>query len=250
VSYTGKTWHGILNSRVIQPSKGTDYYTVQGDAHDILRALIKRLGLSGLFSVAAEVSDIKVPTYKFPRYCKAYDGLRAMLATVGAKLRIAWADQSVQLSVVPVTNHANNPVDGDTAVLSVEQHVEKVNHLICLGRGELAKREVIHLYVDKNGNISDARHYKDLDEIEDIYENTNTESLDELRREGIERLKELRAVDQSDISLPDSTLAVYDIGDLVSATDYASGLSAQAAVTQKIVRINNGKVDIEHKIGS
>lgn len=250
VTYTGRTWHGIMNGKIIQPDAGASYYTVSGDAHDILRTLLDRLGLSGLFSVASGASGVNVSAYKFARYCKAYDGVGAMLASVGAKLKIAWVDMAVQLSVEPITDHTNDPVDGDTAALTVERHEEKVNHLICLGRGELAAREVIHLYVNQYGKIVNTQYYTGLDEIVDTYENTNAESSEELRSEGVTRLKELRDIDKSDVSLLDNSAAVYDIGDIVGATDYSSGLSARATVTQKIVKINNGRVDIEHKIRS
>ena len=249
VTYKGRTWHGILNSKVIQPDAGADYFTVSGDANSILAVLIARLGLSGLFVAAESLSGVSLSNYKFPRYCKAYDGIRNMLSSVGAKLKLAWKDRVVHLSAVPIVDYTASPVDGDTAVLTVERHEHKVNHLICLGQGELAAREVIHLYVNRFGKISDVQYYNGLDEITETYDNNGAESLDELRSGGVERLTELRNIDIADISATGTDEQIYDIGDLVGATDIKSSITAAAAVSQKIVKIVNGTIIIEYKIG-
>ena len=85
-----------------------------------------------------------------------------MLSTAGAKLKIRWIDRKVQLSAAPIVDYSNSPVDEDIAVLTVEQHEKKVNHLICLGKGELIEREIIHLYVDQFGRIRNEPFYTGL----------------------------------------------------------------------------------------
>lgn len=247
IKYIGRTWHGILNSKVIQPDPGENYLVVSGDANEIIAAIIDRLGLSGLFVADEEPSGVNITRYQFHRYCKGYDGFRAMLAANGAKLKIVWKDRAVHLSAVPIVDYTETPVDGDEAVLSVEQHEAKVNHLVCLGAGNLAEREVIHLYADQAGNIVDVPYYTGLDEIADVYDNSNSEDL---RSDGIQNMKELRDNDKAEISLSEDDNPTYDIGDIVGATDVQTGVSASAAVSQKIVRINNGVVSTEYKTGS
>lgn len=247
IIYNGRTWHGILNSKVIQPDSGENYLVVSGDANDILSTLIDRLGLSDLFSAVETSSGVDIKSYQFNRYCKGYDGIRAMLAANGAKLKIAWKNRGVYLSAVPIVDYTEAPVDGDVAILSVERRENKVNHLICLGKGELAEREVIHLYADKSGNIGDTQYFTGLDEIADTYDNANTENL---RSDGISRFKELRNNDTAEISLLENEAPVYDIGDIVGATEIQSGITASSAVTQKIVRISNGAISTEYKTGS
>lgn len=246
ITHKGRTWHGIMNSKVIQPDNGEDYLVVSGDANEVLSFLVARLGLSGLFVVAEELSGVNIPGHKFPRYCKGYDGIRAMLASVKAKLKIAWKDRVVRLSAVPIADYTDSPVDGDIATLTVEQHSQKVNHLICLGKGDLAEREVIHLYVDQFGRIGDVQYYTGLAEIVDTYENSNT---DDLRGDGIKRFTELRSTDKAEIALPETEGLVYDIGDIVGATEYKSGVKVAETVTQKIVKIKNGVVSTEYKTG-
>ena len=93
VTYKGRTWHGIINSKIITPDAGANYFIVSGEANSVLSSLISRLGLTSLFSVSSDNSGINISNYKFARYCKAYNGIRAMLASVKAKLRIEWKDR-------------------------------------------------------------------------------------------------------------------------------------------------------------
>lgn len=247
MTYTGRTWHGILNSKVIQPDSGEDYLIVSGDANEVLSLLIDRLGLSGLFVAVETLSGISIAQYQFRRYCKGYDGIRAMLAANGAKLKVVWENRSVYLSAEPIVDYTESPVDNDMATLTVEHHEKKVNHLICLGKGELAEREVIHLYVDQSGQIVDTQHFTGLDEITEVYDNSNSENL---RSDGIAHLKELIDNDKAEMPLLEDEKAIYDIGDIVGALNMLSGVSVAAAVSQKIVKINNGAVSTEYKTGS
>lgn len=246
ITYKGRTWHGIMNSKVIQPDSGDDYFLVSGDANEVLSMLIARLGLSGLFVAAEELSGVSISSYKFDRYCKGYDGIRAMLAAFGAKLKIKWYSRSVVLTAELIADYSDSPVDGDIAILTVEQHKQKVNHLICLGKGELAEREVLHLYVDQFGRIGDVQYYTGLEEIVDTYDNSNS---DDLRNDGIKRFEELRNTDKAEIDLAETEGLSFDIGDIVGASEIKSGITVAATVTQKIVKIKNGVVSTEYKTG-
>ena len=246
ITYKGRTWHGILNSKVIEPDAGEDYLFVSGDANEVIAFMVARLGLSELFVAAENRCGIVIPKYKFHRYCKGYDGLRMMLADNGAKLRIVWENRRVVLSAEPIVDYSESPVDDDVAVLSVERHSDKVNHLVCLGKGDLAAREVIHLYVDQFGRIGDVQYYTGIAEIADTYENSNSEDL---RSDGINHFTEIRNTDNAEIALSEMEGLIYDIGDIVGATEYRSGVNVAEAVTQKIVKINNGVVSTEYKTG-
>lgn len=248
ITYYGRTWHGILNSKVLLPIEGEDYLEASGTGFMLLTLLVARMGLNELFNVTRG-EYISINLYRFARYCKGYDGFVDMLASGGAKLKIEWKDRKVQLSAVPIVDYTNYPVDSDMAVLTVERYDNKVNHLICLGRGELAEREVIDLYVDQFGRIGDVKYYTGAQEYVDVYDNSNAESYDELRSEGVKRLKELRDCDTSEIAIIDNPNLIYDIGDIVGATEIRSGIKVSATVTQKIVRIKNGVANIEYKTG-
>ena len=246
ITYRGRTWHGILNSKVIQPDSGENYLIVSGNANEVLSFLIARLGLSELFVADEKPSAVNISSYKFHRYCKGYEGIADMLADNGGKLKIIWKDRAVHLSAEPIADYSESPIDGDIATLTVEQNKDKVNHLICLGKGDLAAREVIHLYADQFGRIGDVQYYTGLNEIAETYENTNSENL---RSDGEKKFAELRNNDKAEISLSETEGLIYDIGDIVGANEYKSGVSVSAVVTQKIVKISNGVVSTEYKTG-
>ncbi len=246
-THLGRTWHGVLNSKVIQPDPGESHLVVSGDANEILGALIARLGLSALFSASVARSGVTVKNYQFNRYVKGYDGIRAMLASCSAKLKMRWTTSTVELYAEPVVDYTDQPVDGDEAVLTVERYGSKVNHLICLGAGELAARDVIHLYVDQFGRIGDVQYYTGLAEVVDVYDYNGANSLEELRANGVKQLESLRNNDKVSVTAYEDAGLIYDIGDIIGGTDTASGNTAKATVAQKIVKINNGAVSIDYK---
>lgn len=246
VVYTGRTWHGILNSKIIEPDAGEDHFVVSGDANEIIATVISRVGLPKLFSASSAQSGITVNNYKFYRFCKGYDGLVAMLGEYGAKLHIAWESRGVTLSAIPAEDYSSAPIDEDVAALSIEVCDNKVNHLVCLGAGELADRIVLHLYVDQNGDIGKTQYYTGLSEVAEIYENS---ASDDLEYDGTIRLQELRETDISQIKLGESNEIVFDIGDIVGATDYRTGIRIAQKVSQKIVKVNNNVVTIDYNVG-
>lgn len=248
-TYIGRTWHGLLNDKVIEPNSGEDHLFVSGDANEVLGFMIARLGLSELFRAASNSSGVNVQNYQFERYCKGYDGIRTMLAASGGKLKIQWEEGAVILYAEPIMNDEDSTLDNDVAQLAVERHGNKVNHLICLGQGELADREVIHLYVDQFGRIGSVQYFTGLKEIAEVYDYSSAQSTDDLRENGIKRLKELRENDKVDVSVDDSSEIVFDVGDVIFAHDVNSGNSGSARVIQKIVKIQNGTVKIEYKTG-
>lgn len=250
ITYIGRTWHGILNSKVIEPNPESDHLIVSGDANDILAALITRLGLAELFTASENASGIMLSNYQFPRYCKGYDGIRQMLTSANAKLNVRWMGEAVVLSAESAIDYSEQALDEDDATLLVERHEKKVNHLICLGQGELANRDVVHLYVDQFGRIGETQYYTGLEEIVEIYDNNSAESHDILIEEGTEYLTELRDNDISEIALNESDAPIYDIGDIVGASITSLGIKASSRVSQKIIKINNGIITTEYKIGS
>lgn len=246
LTYTGRTWHGILNSKVIKPDTGASHLVVTGDANKVLSFIVTRLGLDALFKVDSGLSGVNISKYQFARFCKGYDGIKDILKSVNAKLKIEWKNRSIFLCAVPIADYTESPVDGDIATLTVEQKYLKVNHLVCLGKGELTEREVIHLYADQFGRIGDTQYFTGLDEVEDTYDNTNSEDL---RADGIAKLKELRDTDKAEIDIDENSGLIFDIGDIVGATELTTGVSVATAVTQKIIKINNGTVSVDYKTG-
>lgn len=154
VTYSGRTWHGILAGSIIEPDPGYDYYVVNGDANTVIRDLIERLGLSNIFAADEAESGIVVKNYHFDRYTDAYKGLRKMLAEFGGKLKLAYKRDTVILSAVHLVDYSlDEEFDASQVDFQVKKNYRPVNHLICLGSGNLKDRHIIHLFADEYGGI-------------------------------------------------------------------------------------------------
>lgn len=166
IVYGGRTWHGILEKKVIIPPKGEGYLTVSGDANIVLATLIENCGLGELFDVVNDPSGIEIHNYSF-RYDDAYSGIKAMLFDVGAKLKIQRVGKYVMLSAVTLINYATSEEwDVSDKSFKAKAVANKVNHIIALGTGDLEKRHVIHLFADRDGNI---QPYSKLEDVGAIF---------------------------------------------------------------------------------
>lgn len=249
LTYRGRTWHGILGSKIIQPDVGKSHLVVLGEANAVMRTLIDRLGLSDLFATSDIDSGLVIDNYQFDRYTDGYSGFKKMLASASGKLNFEFHNGKVILSALPVVDYSKDEqFDNDQVELDIEKTYNRVNHLICLGKGELVDRQVIHLFVDPKGKIRDTRSFGGLQEIVDVYDYPNAESLDELRKDGIKRLRELASEDKVDLNFA-SEENTYGIGDIIGAKELITGLYATAKITKKIVTINQDGVNIEYKVG-
>lgn len=242
--YSGRTWHGILNSKIIAPDDGEAYLVLNGDANAVIGSLLSRLGLTDLFAASDSLSGLTIRKYKMDRYIEGYNGIKKMLAKVNGKLCMSYTNGVVKLWVTPIVDYTEG-VDSDLIEFKAKQTKNAVNHLICLGGGELEKRTVIHLYADAEGNISQTQTLFDLDEYVDVYDYPNAEDEEELISNGMDRLRELQQRDTLSVDF-DETDEAYDIGDIVGAVDNLSGLCISVAITKKIVSIKNGRITISY----
>ena len=244
VVYSGRTWHGILNSKVIEPDSGEAYLFVNGEANSAIGTLLDRMGLSALFEASTDDSNFTIKNYKMNRYITGYDGIVKMLASVGAKLRVSFRDGVVTLSAVAQRDYSKDEeFDSDQVGMKIKRYHKPVNHLICLGGGELADRLVVHLYADAEGNISRTQTQKGLDEVSAIYDYSAITDEAELVAEGRDKLKEFIAADEVSVDF-DSDSDVYDVGDVVGAYDNITGLYISTEIKKKIVTIKNGQVTV------
>lgn len=247
ITYSGRTWHGILESKVIEPDG--DYLTLSGEANVVLSILIDRMGLSKLFTVPPYNSGITISSYKMQRYITGYTGIRKMLQAFGGKLQVSFHEGCVYLSAVPLVDYSQDEqFDTDQIDFVIKKNHSPINHVICLGKGELSEREVIHLYADKNGNISTTQSLTGMQEVVEVYDYNNAESSEELMQGGIERIKESWASDEINFnfSANDKT---YDVGDVVGAKEYVTGIEVSAEITKKIVSIKDNTTTISYKVG-
>lgn len=246
VTYSGRTWHGILEGKIIEPDAGKDYLVLSGELNSVLATLINRLGLSDIFKASTENSGLKASSYKMNRYIDGYSGIKKLLKTSGAKLIITFKEGFAVLSAKPSVDYSKDEqFDSDQISFVATERSNKLNHVICLGKGDLSEREVIHVYADRNGNISETQIFTGISEVTAVYENTNAEDSAALKQGGIDMIKEAWSSDELEFSFDEDTVS-YDIGDVVGAKEYMTGMEVRHEIPKKIVSIKNGAVTISY----
>lgn len=251
-TWRGNTFRGFLKQFIICPPQGQDYLTVNGDAHDILRQILGN-AFDGMFTIPETPSGI-VLNGSFDCYTDALTGFTKLLDAKGARLNIEIKQGGsnepffVALSAVPKSNlsaEIEYSQDSKVAVHFAESK-RGINHLICLGKGELKDRQVVHLYAQKDGSIAqDKPYYTGLKERTAVYDYKDVESLEELIKGGTERLREFMDYRKMEMDVQDLEA---QIGDTIAGRDYDTGFYLQKPITGKIVRVQDGEVSVEYKV--
>ena len=252
-TWMGNSFRRFLKEIIIEPPSGEDYRIVSGDAHDIMRELLKD-SYDQLFTIPDRLSGIKVESYKFDRYTDALEGFSKMLAAQNARINIEIQQGGpnepffVVLSAVPIQNLSEEVEFSQDSRISINLKESRrgINHLICLGKGELKDRQVVHLYAQLDGSIlQDKKYYTGLQERTEVYDYSSAETLEDLISNGKKRLKERMSSKAMKLKVQGINV---QIGDIVAGRDYETGLYMQKPVVQKIVSVENGTITIEHKV--
>lgn len=247
ISYSGQTWRGILSNYIIKPDSGQDYKIVSGTASSVISALISGFGIDGRYSVTAN-NNITVSNYQFDRYCTLLDGITKMLKSVSSRLNVICNNGAVTLSVVPIHDYsAELEYSQDSDInFKITDNRDGVNHLICLGKGELQARQVVDLYVLANGTISDTtQYYTGMNERAQTYDYSSVESLDELKKSGREKLAELQNSQKLEMSIGEINV---ELGDIVGGRERITGIVMAKPISKKIVKISNDKLKISYEV--
>lgn len=250
-SVVGDTWTGVLDRRVVGPGSGSDYLALSGDVRDIVAALVSRAGLTGLFRVADGRTGITA-SHTFTgstsseqqdagRYMGAWSAIWQVCVDHGCKCRFAWSDveRRVIVTVARLADYTDDEAQS-AGLATVGVSIRKpTNHLVCLGKGDLKAREVLHLYADRSGNVSTNQSIKGVDEIAEVYDDSSAEG-DKLKTDGTKKLRELWQASQEVTVKSGTTSADFDLGDVIGGTDPWSGLTARAIVTKKVASFKQG----------
>lgn len=252
VELKGLTWRGRLAKKIIQPPSGSDYRTVSGELHTVMKSLIEP-EFDGLFVVSQEDTGISVSNYPFDRYCTLLDGLTKMLKSKGCRLQLTFRREQGEpgylfIEAVPIVDYSNQiELSRDCQMnYTMDDKRDGVNHLIVTGKGELQDRNVFHLYVQKNGSIGKTQYYTGLQEIAEVYENTSTET-DELEETSREKLQEL--MNKKTFKMDVAALGIdVDIGDIVGGRDYLTGLYMAKPVENITYELTDGVESKTYKL--
>lgn len=263
VMFGGLTWRGMMAHKIIQPPTGQDYATDSGELNAIIKRRIEEaFPFSATDPGSAPIIGTKESTgvttsyaYRYTRYCTLLDGLESLLALYGYRLEIKYdqIQRAAVVSAVPIVDYSNDvEFSNDMQVNFRARRVyDGVNHLICLGEGELRNRTVVHLWTDGQGDgeIYDPDHWAytsgDQTEVAEVYDYAGA-ARNDLITAGVQRLKETAELSQYEITIEGNM--DIGIGDIVGGRDYLSGLYLKAPVAGKIVRWENGFRSIEYRV--
>lgn len=244
----GLTWRGMMQGKRIKPPAGADYATDTGELNSIVKSRVEA-ALPGLFVGSTENTGVYVNAYQYERYCTLEDGLTKMLKSKGYRLNISYSQEqkAVVTSAVPIVDYSGRvELSSDMRRdYTMQMQNDGVNHLICLGKGELRNRTVYHLYTDVDGNIGTTQHFFGADEIEDVFDYSGGE-LSDLIQSGRERLESLKNSNRFGMKI-ESNMEI-GIGDIVGGRDYLSGMTMTAPIASKIVTWEKGSRRIDYKL--
>ncbi len=240
ITKKGYTWRGLLSQSIIIPDPGNDYKVVSGDANAVIKSLLQDL-LGGFFYVPDEESGITITNYTFPLYCTTLDGLMTMLDEYGARLYIH-ADKTAAGEAVRVTAEAApkqtliGTLSEDSPVpLTYTDNQMGINHLVCMGSGQLQNRLRVDLYADNKGRISTTKYYTGFKERTAYYDYSSADSVSSLTSYGKKRLKELMSGQSLQV---DSVNVENEVGDLISG--YVNKTSVTVPIERKVLSVKGG----------
>lgn len=249
VAVGGLTWRGMLQKKIISPPSGQDYATDSGELNAILGARVST-AFPGLFVGSSESTGITV-SFQYQRYVTMYDGLKALLKSVGYKMQIEYDQvlRKVVVSAVPIVDYSSEIEYSSDMSADYSMTIDRtgINHLVCLGSGELRNRIVEHLYVDGSGVISQTQTFFGENEIAEVYDYAGA-SRDDLIQSGVDQLKGELNLNEFRIELESEREVA--VGDIVGSRDYITGYTVTAPITTKIVKFEDGFVNIEYKLSS
>lgn len=249
ITYTGRTWRGILATKIVCPPTGEAYKVISGDWQLLVNDLIAEQGLEQLFAADPD-SVFQVDDWQIDRYVTLLTAFTKMLAAEDYRISLEWRAGYVYIGATAIRDLTDTVQyeTEDQVSLTVTDDQGGVNHLICLGQGELTKREVVHLYCTASGGITEeAQYYTGLDEIVEVYENTGAADRAALKQGGFDRLKSRKNAQTFSVNVEDLDVR---IGDIVGGLERVTGIRVAATVTNIIFKIDAyGQPSIEYKVG-
>ncbi|MCI6535117.1 MAG: hypothetical protein SOV77_09535 [Lachnospiraceae bacterium] len=240
----GSVWRGMLEHVALEPKLGDDYRYLNGEANAQIGLLISELGLSDLFVASNEDSGMTFDKYRVPLQSMLQSSLVTALETLGGRLDISYQEGEsngigyVLVSAVPVVDYSESvefSQDGNVNV-DLMNYKNGVNHLICLGKGELSARTRVDLYAWPDGSIQKTPYYTGIDKIDDYYEYSSAEDATVLEEYGRKRLQE--EMNYMEMNESVGSIEYLEIGDIVSGRERFTGMKIKSPVVQKIVQVD------------
>lgn len=254
IYWLGYTWRGFLDQIIIEPPEGAAYLVVNGDANEVIAEMLQPYGLGAMFAVSTESCGIVIQNYQIPRYYSALQAITGMLAKYNAKIEIQAIQGdcnepfTVLVKAVPVIDYSDEleySHNDKNVSMTIKDYRRGINHLICLGQGELEEREVIHLYLQLDGSVGKKKYFTGIKERTAVYENTSAQSLEDLEESGRERFTELQNYKSQELKVADVDLS---IGDIVAGRDYETDSYLRKPIISKTLAYDGSEMKIQYKV--
>ena len=246
IRYSGRNLRGILASKIVEPPKGDDYLILNGNISNILNNILSELGLN-MFKFS--YNDSSTRKYIVPRYITLYDLILRLCYECEKVLSIKYHNKKVYLDMNSRIDYTDYMIQSQSSVnFNITQSLNNINHLICLGQGELKNRDVIHLYMSNSGKVTQISQHAGLSDYSQVYENTQAKDKKELLSLGTKKLKELNNLDAVDATLLPGKVE-YKIGDIIGGYEDITDIYVRREITNIILQICNGMLQCTYKIG-
>lgn len=140
--------------------------------------------------------------------------------------------------------------DYQVGISSKKEQSQAYNVVVGLGSGNLANRDTVTKYRLPNGKIVDSlttTQRKGFEAKVYIYDYGAVESIEELEKGVIEKLKELQTIEEVSIQV-DPEEEIF-LGDIVGGRDEVTDLNIKERITEKRLTIDSNGYQIEYKAG-
>ena len=244
ITYTGRTWRGLLSLYIIEPPSGQNYRIVTTGTN--LATALRALPMHPMISVQ-DTSYTAGRQYQYNRYIPVHEGATNLVKDYDTSLRMKFAfDEATlkaKLSIAPTTDRTNlieiSQDYDDKVRLSITRDGSTPKHVICMGQGELAQREIVHLYADDNWNVSTTAISGAYPV--DTYDYSGSETL---QTDGIKHFRELIA-NHEQIEVKIDGLDV-GLSDIIAAREIVTGEYVTAEITKIVWKcVDNGHYQTE-----
>ncbi len=253
IKLTGPTWRGLLNEQPIHEESNT-YLYLDGEANSVLNRLVHKLELEDIFVVSSQNSGIEFFNYQVPLQTMLLEGFEEALGECGARLDIKYVTGEangkgyVLIAAKKIVDRSNDievSEDGNVKI-NILDHRGGVNHLICLGKGELGGRDRVDLYAWPDGSIRKEQYYTGIYRHAQYYENTNADDAIKLESEGRKKFEDLKNYKQLKISVSNLEL---ELGDIVGGRERITDITMKSPVVRKILTVSGkGRETIQYKL--
>ena len=165
VTYNGRTWHGVLNSKVIEKAE-----LLSGDANEVINAILTGADFTDLF-YAEGLSDIYINNWEPLPYEPVYDAIVRMLKNYTAKLQIKFNGVSnlIKLQAISRIDYINDDYfDSDELDFIAEKSNKIPNHIICNMENDTEKKR-IDIFTDADGVVQPYQKSESLEDNERYY---------------------------------------------------------------------------------